>query len=626
MEINDNLFQQSVACPLKLFYYAKQQKQRFGGLPFRHRNKLHLRDAVSLRFANRKFTSDDTETAIRETAEWLKEENVAVCGAVLKSGSLITRIPILVKEGDLLTIVQIHGKLRKRSQSSEIASVPKSRSTTIYLLKAAYRSEVVHRVYPEAEIAVRFFFPDKTYRCGTGKLYTAMMSVRNSPPQEELAEECRRLFTAVDATAGTLIVRKNMPENVSHRSFHGLSVKAICDKLTDAGLSEGNVLDVRIHRECKYCDFRKNSDNESEGCWNRFFFDEELVYPDRHVFELIGHGNDQHATQGHHFQEQVPFIDQFNSFEIIKKSGLNTISIYQRRLLQLIGSRNDRLPGLWMKPGIQKIKDLNYPLHFLDFEASTAALPLDRGFGPYHPVVFQFSCHTLYRDGSVFHTGWLDESDGNENPHVQFVKKLADVNRIFEGTLIQYSQFEYRALRGLLSEFQRNSMLYEHEIDTIKALLHAASNGGGDRLADLSGIIANYYYNHRLRGGLGLKQVLKSILTYMKQDEGRIELKVDVHDLSVNLLEPPSGKLNPDPYGLIGTKEMNIDEGSLAMDAWISMKSGLLKQDETNTVPLLLKRYCSLDSLALLIIFRHLMEFVPEINGEDLVIFKELDR
>jgi hypothetical protein len=623
MVINDNLFQQSVSCPLKLYHYAGQQHQRYDKLPFRHRNKLHLRDAVSLRYANRRFTSDDTETAIKETENWLKEESVAVCGAVLKSGSLITRIPILVKEGSRFTVVQIHGKLRKRSQPKEISAVPDSRSATIYLLKAAYRCEVVNRLFPETDIEVQFFFPDRTYRCGTDNLYTLMKGVRDNAPEETLVEECNRLFTEVDATGGASQVRRRMPENVSHRSFQGWPIAKICDTLTETDWREGNIFDVRINRECKYCDFRKSSDNKSDGCWNQFFFDEELAHPDRHVFELIGHGNDEDAEKGFHFQEQVPFIDQFNSFELLQKSGLNTIPIYQRRLLQMLGSRDDLLPRLWLKSEIQRIKELKYPLHFLDFEAATAALPTDRGFGPYHPVVFQFSCHTLKKDGSVSHTGWLDDSGSDGNPHVQFVRQLAEVDRIFEGTLVQYSQFEYRALRGLLSEFQRNSMLYEGEIDIVKGLLQGESAGDTDRFTDLSKLIADYYYNHRLAGGLGLKQVLKSVLAFMSRDEGKREFRMGLHDLNINLLEPPPGKSKPDPYSIIGDEKLNIDEGSVAMNAWISMKSGLLREGEEHAVPLLLKRYCALDSCALLIIFRHLMEYADEMNGKDLVIFKE---
>src|SRR5690554_8020285 len=111
--LNDHRFLEAVSCPLKLPFLL--QDSELAGRPpvFRQKNKLRLRDAVALQFENRRQTSDSFVTAAKETKEWLREPEVAICGAVIQSGNLLARIPVLVKNADHLTIVQVHGKLRR---------------------------------------------------------------------------------------------------------------------------------------------------------------------------------------------------------------------------------------------------------------------------------------------------------------------------------------------------------------------------------------------------------------------------------------------------------------------------------------------------------------------------------
>jgi hypothetical protein len=42
-----------------------------------------------------------------------------------------------------------------------------------------------------------------------------------------------------------------------------------------------------------------------------------------------------------------------------------------------------------------------FPLHFIDFETSTVALPFTAGRKPYEQVAFQFSHHKYNEDGTI---------------------------------------------------------------------------------------------------------------------------------------------------------------------------------------------------------------------------------
>ena len=623
MRIYDNTFQQAISCPLKLYHIAANSGSSNRKVAYRHRNKLRLRDVISLRFENRRYTSDSLTEAERETEEWLQEDSVAICGAVLRTGIFVTRVPILVKEKDRYTIIQVHGKLRKRSQHDEVQWPVKSRSMAAYLLKAAFRAFVVSQSRKVTNLSVTLYFPNKGYRSSSENLLQKLSSIRETPDAGPLAEETEELFATVDATNAVKKVMDDIPESVSHHTFTGMSVENACEFLAATPLETGNILDIDIHKECKYCDFRRQTAEHGQGCWSLFFPDKTVEYPDLHVFELIGHGNDTDTASGFYFQEQVPYSEPYSSFDMIQKHSGDKFTIHQRRMLQLLNSKGGKLPSLWVRSGINELKQLDYPLHFLDFEAATYALPLERGEHPYQPVYFQFSCHTLHENGTVYHHDWLDQDPDGTDVQVSLVDRLSSVPEIREGTVIQYSQFEYRAMKNILKRFKKNTMLYEARIDDLEQILKGKDAGNKPRFLDLSRVVEEYYYNHHMNEGIGLKHVLKSVLNWQKSEKSAVQKTVDIHDVKIDLFETRSPGGQPDPYSSLSVNGERIGDGSEAMNAWLSLKNGMLSNDERAKVPDLLRRYCALDSYALVILFKHLNSCLEQMEeGEDLIIFK----
>jgi hypothetical protein len=622
MEINDNLFQQFISCPLKLYHSGNSKSATYRDLPFKHRNKLLLRDTVSLQFQNRKFTSDNTDQAFIETVKWIKDDKVAICGAVFKSGNFITRIPILLKDGNRFTIIQIHGKLRKRSQAETISTVTKSRTTALYLLKAAYRTEIIRHSFPDAVFDAHFYFPERGFRATSDLLLQKAKTVRDSEPDPELVENCKRLFAKVTATGGVEEVSASIPESIASRSVSGKSLAEVLELINRRKWNSGNPLNIKIHQGCKSCVFRKSDTPGKAGCWDEFFVERDMIHPDRHVFELIGHGNEADSDKGFHYQEEVPYSDQFTSFEIIKKYGGPVITIQQRRILQLLKSKGDPVPELWVKPMLKELAHLNFPLHFIDFEAATYALPMQRGVGPYTPVYFQFSCHTLYESGELKHHEWLDDNMNRAHPHLDFIGALTGIPAINSGTVIQYSPFESQGVRLLLAEMKRNSMLYKRQVDKLIKFIEG-DKGGVNRFYDLSRLVRDAYYNSAMEGSLGLKQVLRSILNWSQKNTAGSENRAVIHDMEVDLFRnaDDSDLTGPDPYKSVQGEGMTIDDGEIAMNVYVSLKSGLLTDSEQAEMPVKLKRYCALDSYSLIIIYKHLKMLMEQIVGDNDVVF-----
>lgn len=621
LTINDTIFQQAVSCPLKFVHFRDFPTEKYKSLPFKQRNKLKLRNAVALQFENLKFTSDETKKAELETDLWLKDENVTICGAVIRVDNFLTRIPILEKKKDKFTVVQIHGKLRKRTQLNSIHQSGVNRTTDRYLLKAAYRTEILQQKFPESDIQSRFFFPVKNFRSQSANLFASVSFVTRV--DGKIRDELSQLFAEVDATDGVKQVLKSIPKAISHPVFAGKSVSETILMLNTYPNDTANPFDVRIHSGCGNCDFRKTSVNQESGCWERFFGDDVISESAPHIFELIGHGNHEEAEKGHFYQQQVSIDDYYQSFESIQQAGGSTINIQQRRLMQLLKLKEENTPQIWIKPGLTALGNLEFPLHFIDFEASTYAIPMKRGDGPYDPVYFQFSCHTLKRDGSVNHTEWLDDTDSQEHPHSDFVQNLAKIADFGKGTFIQYSPFESQALHTILRDFDRNSMLWEQEIEIIKKLLYSSVHTGNHRFFDLSKLIRDTYYNCYFEDGLSLKQVLSAILKLHQLPEKSLLVDRVQKENDDELFDIFKENKGSNPYKEIQLPGYNIENGSDAMNAYISMKSQRVSKEEKQNIDVIMRKYCALDSYALVIIYRHLYSFLEQVKpGNDLVIFK----
>jgi hypothetical protein len=621
--ITDNQFQRFVSCPLKLFHLSRRDRHRNRFLPFQQRNKLHIRNIIASTWPDTVHTSDSVEKAAAETRAWLKEENITICGAVVQSDGLLTRIPILRKEGKHLIIIQVHGKLRKKRMSDVIRVQGSSRSTLFYLLKAAYRREVLSRVLPESTFSARFFFPDRSFIASQDHLMLQGRRVAEGKGDEAAKSDFKRLFEGVDATDAVEEVARSIPGALSYQAFSGRSVAEVCGELQALQNPEDNPYGVKIHEGCKQCEFRRPSDKE-EGCWSCFFFDDKLKFPERHVFELIGHGNVDETEAGHFFQEEIG-TKRFAVPGELPGKELPAFTVFHRRLFQLLKTRKSDIPALWLKAGASELHQLEFPLHFVDFEAATYPVPMKKGSGAYHPVYFQFSCHTLRENGSVEHHTWLDEDAGPVYTNLEFVRNLSDVPDILKGTLVQYSLFETRALRGLLKEFRKNREVFNGEIGQVRQLIHG-ENRQPHRLFDISRVIRDYYFNYYFEGTLGLKDVLSHILSWKRNEEGVESEEVLLYDKKVDMLNLSEGSDIPNPYGAVSENGLSIDEGATAMHAWLSMKNGLLNESERADIPRLLKRYCALDSYAMIVIYRHLtglLETRPTEQTGDLIVYQK---
>jgi predicted RecB family nuclease len=150
---------------------------------------------------------------------------------------------------------------------------------------------------------------------------------------------------------------------------------------------------------------------------------------------------------------------------------------------------------------IDELADVEYPLHFLDFETVSPAIPRYPRTRPYQTIPFQWSDHIVAEEGDLKHSSYLCKED--KDPREDFASTLLEALGQ-KGTIFTYSAFEKRILRELA----------EHLPEKRGQLLATL-----DRLKDLQALIKKYYYNAAFQGSFSLKSILPALVPTMSYEE-----------------------------------------------------------------------------------------------------------
>ncbi|MFP6856705.1 MAG: DUF2779 domain-containing protein [Roseibacillus sp.] len=201
----------------------------------------------------------------------------------------------------------------------------------------------------------------------------------------------------------------------------------------------------------------------------------------------------------------------------------------------------------------------DYPLHFIDFEASRISLPYHEGMSPYQQMTFQWSCHSIESPGgTIEHHEWINLK--HAFPNFEFARALRDVLGD-RGTIYIFSHFEQTALRDIRS--QMDSRGYE---DTDLAnWLEALGDSKNPRVVDMEKLVRTHHFHPRMGGRTSIKAVLPAV---WENDESLWE-----HPLfsrffrrgSDGRVVDPYKTLKPLPIDGLGEEFGVVEEGTAAI-------------------------------------------------------------
>ncbi len=149
----------------------------------------------------------------------------------------------------------------------------------------------------------------------------------------------------------------------------------------------------------------------------------------------------------------------------------------------------------------KRLAEAKFPIHFVDFETFSPALPLYPGTSPYQMIPFQWSDHNLNSDGGLSHREFLHA--GRSDPRRPFAESLLEtVGR--KGTVITYGTFEATRLK---------------ELAKILPDLAPAFERARKRIIDLHPLIRGHIYDPEFHGSFSIKSVLPALVPKLGYDD-----------------------------------------------------------------------------------------------------------
>ena len=260
---------------------------------------------------------------------------------------------------------------------------------------------------------------------------------------------------------------------------------------------------------------------------------------------------------------------------------------------------------------------VQYPLHFIDFEASRIPVPYLAGMKPYEVVAFQFSSHSLTTPDAdrLVHREWLNLRD--VYPNEEFLRELRDAIGD-QGTVFTWSGYELTTLRHVRRQLRERDLLSADMAVWLRGLIGPVPADGeedkfvGSRVVDLLKISQAHYAHPLMRGSHSVKKVLDAIWSdaphlwehpwfadyYRKSNEGVVldpYATLGLAPIDINLGESDE------------SDETAVTDGVGAMRAYQDMLYGRFKNDPTirDRMRDSLLRYCGLDTAAMVIVWMH---------------------
>lgn len=271
------------------------------------------------------------------------------------------------------------------------------------------------------------------------------------------------LFAFADLTDQVISVQTEMPSNLAE-------LKAM--------LANSDAPDIEPSRHCKNpyeCEFWDHCTKDKPEFW---------------ILNISGIG-----------QKKIDELTQMGIQDISNIPSNFPLSEIQDRIRASVTNQQEYIA----QDLESQLNEIEYPMHFLDFETIGPAIPQYAGTRPYQTIPFQWSDHILNEDGKLEHREYLCNED--KDPREEFTQTLLDALGT-AGSIVIYTSYETGVLNSIIEHFPQYA-------DKLQAII--------DRFVDLYAIIRNNYYHPKFYGSFSLKYVLPALLPEMSYDKLSIQ-------------------------------------------------------------------------------------------------------
>lgn len=650
--LTKSLFTTSLGCPRKL-YYAEHKEQydntnsdndfmrslAEGGIQVGALAR-HYYFSKYKSFAQYYIETKNKDEALRQTAEAMREQNAVIAEAAFEWNGCFVRVDVLVKRGSTIRLIEVKSSSLQQKDEEKIANVTKKGEVNSayrkYIYDLAFQKYVVENALGEkVEGYLMLINTDK--QCDVDGLN---QMIRINTKTQEVDESGLKNYTPPTDENEWLLLPCDMNQvcdaiienrTTEQSEYIGTTFTEYIEILLDS-LRNDTAIPPRISSQCKTCEFR-SSDKARSGyhrCWRECAGFTDVDFEKPLTLELWGGKGFRKAKQlieeRKYFLTDLTPIDYFNPKDSEISLDMYEFNGSSRRQMQIEKWSKGDMEAILL-PGLKaEMEDWQFPLHFIDFETSTVALPFTKGRYPYETTAFQYSHHQLEADGKLTHTEWI--STDRIFPNFDFVRALKRDLEGDSGTIFRYSHHENSVLNQIAEQLELSQEPDKDElVSFIQSITHNTKEEryGKRDMVDLCDVVVRYYYDPSMRGSNSIKVVLPAVLRsrnlqklYEKPYREYVSSPNFVEfDFSlINYLDASQTEVgNPYKYlptvgaelleeGETSDSEDRINNGGLANANYAKLQYEGLSDAEKLKLKNALLRYCELDTMAMVLIYQ----------------------
>ncbi|MFT4848914.1 MAG: hypothetical protein ACI83B_001450 [Sediminicola sp.] len=657
--LSKSRFKQGLECPNKLYF--SNNKQVFhnvknedpflqalasGGFQVEEYARLQYPGGVLIEDPEDRENYDYQDLA-DQTSELLKRENVVIYEAAFYVDDLFIRTDVLVKKGTHIQLIEVKAKsIDSNNDYNFVSSKGKLVSSwKPYLFDLAFQTHVAQRCLPDFEITPFLCLVDKTKSAtvdGLNQFFRVKKDPNNRTGVTVLVDDKSQL-------GENLLHQENLSEvvlkihNGDYKYYDNLNFHEAVKLLSEVRIKNYYPNWPAQFSACKKCEFKKDDSEKGkikksgfEYCFKTQYQWTDSEFNTPNIFNVWDLKDPKLMEQGKLFKSQLTPED------IKYKEAAGKLSRTERQWLQIEKERNDDFTEFVDIEGLKaEIDTWVYPLHFIDFESSTVPLPFHTGLKPYEQIAFQYSHHIYYQDGRIEHANQYINSTAGEFPNFEFVESLQQALSKDEGTIFKFATHENTILNAIRDQLKASDAPNKESlISFIESISHPTNdnpnpwivptrkqNQGTRDMVDLCKVVVNYYYNPHTFGSNSIKKVLPAVLNssqfvqekYSKPIGAIAVSSKNLPDDHIWLTKHENEiispyKTLPPVYDNISQDEIetrlsdmeNIDDGGAALTAYGKIQYTDMTEKERKDISDALKRYCELDTLAMVMIYEHL--------------------
>ena len=647
-------FKLGLECPNKLFYTNKDEYANTNiddsFLKALAQGGFQVEELSRLEYPNGYLIEGDGwnyDLLVEQTNKLLKRDNVVIYEAAFKSGDLFVRTDILVKKGNDIELIEVKAKSYDPLDKNIFIGKKGGLVSTWkpYLFDIAFQHHVVQLSRPSWNIKSYLLMANKRREAKVDGLNQCFRISKKSENRTGVDRKINSIVEIGESILGRIEISDIVSDIQSgkHKYLPELNFLECVDSF-----SKHYSLDKKYNypvtfSSCKSCEYRTTKEQEDVGllsgfkeCWSeqKGLIDSDFKRPK--IFEIWNFrgGKNLFENEGKIFLDQLERAD----LKIKYKNGEMTQS--ERQWIQVEKRvKQDKSPYILVEELKEVMESWKYPLHFIDFETSTVALPFHKGRSAYEQIAFQFSHHILHENDKVeHHSEYINFTPGHF-PNFEFIRTLRNSLSNDEGTIFKFATHENTIVNAIWEQLNDSDEYDKKELqEFIESISHSKRDSvkkwKGERdMVDMCEIVKKYYYNPLTNGSNSIKHVLPASLNssrYLKNKYSKPLGIIGVSSLNFDRshiwLTEKDGEIISPYKGLpqlfdnwtveqletLVSEIEGIDNGGAALTAYGRLQYTDMSKEERLELKSGLLKYCELDTLAMVMIYEHLRELVNE--------------